>query len=415
MHQRRRDPRPAATQRMPQRNRPAVRIHSGPIQPQLPDTLQRLHRKRLVQLHNIQVPHRNPRTLQRLQTRRHRPQTHHRRINTRRRRRTHHRHHLQPQLPRQLILHHHQSSRPVIDPRRIPRRHRPILRKRRPQLCERLQTRIPTRMLIGIHHNRITLPLRHLHRHNLIRKPTRLNRRLRLHLRRKGKPILILPRHTIFLRHVLRRLAHPIRMMHRRQPRIRKPPSERRIVRLRNPPLIRHLRLRHHDRRTAHALHPAHDKHIPMVRLDHPGSHVQRSQARRTQPIKRHPGHRLRKTSQQPRHPRHVSVILTRLIRRPEVNVLNQVSRHSRPPDRLTNHDRRQIVRPNRRQTTPITTNRRPNRRTYCCTSHHDDNIVAYTNGRQPTLNAGKHQTLFKPDVSSRNLAAHPHQPIMTT
>lgn len=63
MQQRRGDTDPATTQRVTDSNRSAIDVYFSRIQSQITYTGQRLHGKSLIQLHQVEVLYRNPRSL----------------------------------------------------------------------------------------------------------------------------------------------------------------------------------------------------------------------------------------------------------------------------------------------------------------------------------------------------------------
>ncbi len=181
-------------------------------------------------------------------------------------------------------------------------------------------------------------------------------------LRPQRKRILLLPSNVIFLRHVFRGLRHRIHAVLALHQRIHKPPPNRRVVNLRLAAESL-LRLPHHKRRPRHALHAARNHHLRLATLDRPRRNRHRLHARSAQPVHRRPGNFLRHSREQQRHARHIAIIFPSLIRAPVDHVIHRrpihanVALHQRP-----NRNRRQIIRPHRRERPAKPPERRPHR-----------------------------------------------------
>ena len=88
-----------------------------------------------------------------------------------------------------------------------------------------------------------------------------------------------------------------------------------------------------------------------------------RGQPRRAEPVHRHTRNRVRQAREQRRHPGDVAVVLARLVRGAEVDVLDLARRYTGPLDGLGDREGRKVVRPLAREHTAVAPDGRPHRR----------------------------------------------------
>src|SRR6266403_1506576 len=170
VQQRNHQPRSRRSQRMPQRDSTTVHIHFLAIESQFFLDRQVLGRKRLVDFDQIDVVQRQPGPLQSELGGGHWPPAHQLGI--------HacdapvHDPSQRAQVPLLgLLQRHHDHGRTAIDdPASVPRRNRPILSKRRPQLGEPFHRGLRTPVIILRKHLGLTLPIFHRYRNNLLRQ-----------------------------------------------------------------------------------------------------------------------------------------------------------------------------------------------------------------------------------------------------
>ena len=290
---------------------------------------------------------------------RNRPQAHTRWINARRRRWADESNRLKPQALGEIRLDQQHRRRPIVDPGGVAGRDGAsvVLGKHRAQRCEFFDRRIWTRVFIGVNDDRPTFALSYLDRHDLGLELARCLRGRPLLLTFQGEAILIGAADVVLARDVLRRLTHRVGVIHLSQFRIRKPPPDRRVVHL-SISIECRLRLRDDKRRTTHALDAAGNHHIAVTRLDHPRRDVDRIQAGSAEPINGATRDGLRKPGQQRGHPGHIAVVLPSLIRSAEVDILDGGRVDAGSLDHLADDQRGQVIRPDRRQRTAVSSDR---------------------------------------------------------
>ena len=101
-----------------------------------------------------------------------------------------------------------------------------------------------------------------------------------------------------------------------------------------------------------------------------------RRQPRGTEAVDGDSGDRLRQACEQNRHARDVAVVLARLVRSTEVDVLDLFGRHTRTRDRLCDHGRREVVRPQTRKSTVLSSDRSADAREDDCAAHDPTNSI---------------------------------------
>ncbi len=160
---------------------------------------------------------------------------------------------------------------------------------------------------------RIAAPLRHRHRHDLLREPARRRGFGRPLLAAKRKLVLVVPADLEFLGDVLRRLGHRIDTVLCFEFAVNESPAERRVVDFGVAAKSRG-RFREHERRTRHRFDATRDHDVCVAAFDrvcritngiHPGT---------AQPVDGRAGHRRRQAGEQQRHPRDIAVVLARLV-----------------------------------------------------------------------------------------------------
>src|SRR5207302_7951340 len=135
--------------------------------------------------------------------------------------------------------------------------------------------------------------------------------------------VLILSRHAPPLGDVLTGLAHRLRRPFLGEARVDEAPAERRVVQLAVAARPRLARLRGHERRARHRLDAAGHEQLAVARDDGMTGGHDRRQARRAEAVERDTRGRIRKTGEQRAEARDVAVVLARLVRAAEVDVLD--------------------------------------------------------------------------------------------
>src|SRR5581483_2719110 len=195
----------------------------------------------------------------------------------------------------------------------------------------------------------------------LLVEPPRLRRRRPAPVRLQSELVLLLPRDAVALGDVLAGLAHRLERKELLHLRVREPPPEMRVVGHLVAARERLVRLREHERRTRHRLDAAGDEEVAvaahhcMTRAD------DRAQTRRAQPVDRHARDRLRETREERGHARDVAVVLPRLVRAAEPDVLDLVGGDAAPLDDLAHDERGEIVGTYVRERPAVAPDRRAN------------------------------------------------------
>ena len=163
-------------------------------------------------------------------------------------------------------------------------------------------------------------------------------------LRAQREGVLVLAAHAPALGDVLARLAHRLAGVPLLVAGVREPPAEGRVVDRPVPARVRGVRLRRDERRARHRLDAARDEEVAV-----PGDHRvagadDRGEARRAEAVHRHARDGLRQAREQRREPRDVPVVLARLVRAAEPDVLDLGRRHAGALDRRGDRDRGEVV-----------------------------------------------------------------------
>ena len=201
------------------------------------------------------------------------------------------------------------------------------------------------------------VPLDPVHRDELVVETSGFGRGSPALLRAQREGVLLRTRDAPALRDVLARLAHRLEREQLRQPRIRKPPAELRVVLgLR----FTEIRPRSHERRAAHRFDAAGDEELAVARGDCVRRGNDGGEPRRAEAVHRHARDGLRQPGQQHRHPRNVAVVLARLVRCAEVDVFDLIRRNAGTLDRGRDDSRREIVGPHTCERAAPAPDRRP-------------------------------------------------------
>ena len=143
------------------------------------------------------------------------------------------------------------------------------------------------------------------------------------------------------LGNVLAGLAHRLERKLLLQARIWKAPAQLRVVL----GAVAVFGFRPHERRPAHRLDSARDEEPSVARRNGVTRRHDRTQSRRAQTVHGDAGDCFRQPGKEHRHACDVAIVLTRLIRRAEVHVLDLLGAHARTLHRFRDHHGREIVR----------------------------------------------------------------------
>ena len=189
-------------------------------------------------------------------------------------------------------------------------------------------------------------------------------------LRAQGERVLVLARDAPALGDVLARLAHRLERELRLHRRVREAPAQGRVVH--RPVAAREggVRLRGHERRAAHRLDAAGHEQVAVAGGDRVAGADDGREAGRAEPIHGHSRNRVGQPREQRRHPGDVAVVLARLVRAAEVDVLDLRRVDAGALDRRGHRERRQVVRPHSCQAAAVAPDRRPHRREHDRAAH---------------------------------------------
>ena len=162
----------------------------------------------------------------------------------------------------------------------------------------------------------------------------------------ESERVLILAANAEALGDFLAGFAHRLEGEHGLHARVRKAPAKRRVPGGLGAARERVLGLPRDERRARHRLGAARDEELPVAGAHGMTGAHDRREARGAQPVHRDAGHLLGQTGEQRGHARDVAVILPRLIRGAEIDVLDLTRRHSGALDRFTDDEGREIVGP---------------------------------------------------------------------
>ena len=124
-------------------------------------------------------------------------------------------------------------------------------------------------------------------------------------------------------------------------------------------PAVRRLALGQHVRGARHRFDAARDHRVALAESDRLRRGVDRLQARPAEPVDRHAGNLDREAREQHRHPRDVAIVLTALIGRAEINVVDLGSVDARALHDGAQRDGGKIVRAHARERAAIAPDRR--------------------------------------------------------
>ena len=199
-----------------------------------------------------------------------------------------------------------------------------------------------------------------LDRDDLVVEPAGLDRGDRPPLALERERVLALAVDAVALGDVLRGLAHRVRVVHLGELRVEEAPAERRVLELARAAVPGAGRLGHHVRRPGHRFHAAADEHVAVADGDRVRGRVDRLQPGPAQPIDGQPADLDREAGQQHGHPRHVAVVLARLVRAAEDHVLDQRRVDAGAVDDGPQHERGEVVRADARERPAVAADRRP-------------------------------------------------------
>ena len=256
------------------------------------------------------------------------------------------------------------AAAPSLIPLALPGGHGALGAKRRLELREHVGSRLRSRMLVD---DDLT------DRDELVVEAARCVRQLPALLRASGERVLILARHAPLLGDVLARLPHRLQREHLLEPWVGEAPAERRVPQRPVATRERRVRLRRDERRAAHRLDATGDDDLGVT-CEHgvTGGHDRR-QTRGAETVQRDTCDRLRKAGEKRGHPRDVAVVLARLVRAAEVDVVDRAAVDRGSLHRGGDGDPREIVRPHARERTRVPPDRRANRGENDCARHRGD------------------------------------------
>ena len=168
-------------------------------------------------------------------------------------------------------------------------------------------------MFVLAHHDRVTLFLRHGHRHDLAVEEARLLRSNRALLRCECHAVLCFALDLVFSRDVLGGLGHRVHAIKLFHLFVDEAPADGRVVH-RVGATEGGLGLGHHERCAAHALHTTGDHQARLASPDGARCRAHCIESRSAQPIDGGAAQFERQAGQQRRHTRHVSVVFTGLV-----------------------------------------------------------------------------------------------------
>ena len=179
-----------------------------------------------------------------------------------------------------------------------------------------------------------------------------------LRLEREG--VLVLPAHTPALGDVLTGAAHRLERESPLELRVRKPPTERRVVQGAVAAWKRPIRLRGDERRARHRLDAAGDEQI-AVTGDHGVARTDDGgEAGCAETVDGHARDGLGKAGEEDGHARDVAVVLACLVRAAEPDVLDLLGGNACTVDGRADGDRRQVVGADCGEPAAVAADRRP-------------------------------------------------------
>ena len=214
-------------------------------------------------------------------------------------------------------------------------------------------------VFIGVHRHRIALTHRHGDQRDFFRHATGRNGARSLLLTGKGERVLVRPRDPEFRGNILGGLGHAFDAISFGDHLVDETPADRRVVDL-GPPGKGRTSLGHDEGRAAHALGPARDHQITLTALDLPRPGDHRIHAGGAKPVDRVRRYGSRQPGQEHDHPRQVAVVLARLVRRAQNDLIEPRPVHRRVArQKRIDRNGREVVSPDSRQHPAITPDRR--------------------------------------------------------
>ena len=215
-------------------------------------------------------------------------------------------------------------------------------------------------MFVACDDDRLAAPLGHRDRHDLIGEPPRLDGGDRPAVALERERILAAAIDRPSFGDVLACLAHRVRAVLRGQRRVDEPPAERRVLELPRSAIPGCVRLRHDIRRPGHRFDTAADEDITVADGDRVGRRVDRLQTAPAQAIHGEAADLDRQAGEEECHPRDVAVVLARLVRAAEDDVLDAARIDAGAVDDGPDDRCGQVVRPDGGEGAAIPTDRGP-------------------------------------------------------
>ena len=187
----------------------------------------------------------------------------------------------------------------------------------------------------------------------------------------QAEGVLVLAADPVALGYVLAGLAHRLgRDPELGHPRVDHPPAEGGVVHRLRAAGEAALGLLDHPRRPAHRLDPAGQVEVALAELDRAGGGVDRLQARGAEAVDGRTGNARRQPGEQRRHPRHVAVVLARLVGGAEVDVGDPLRVDPAALDRGADRVGGEVVGPQAGERAAVGAHRRPHRLDYVGLGH---------------------------------------------
>ena len=354
VEQRHDEPRTAHPERVADRDRAAVDVHALLVDPEVAHHRERLRGERLVQLDEVDVLDRDPRAVEQLADGRDRPDAHHGGIDARDGRADEGPERLDAEIPGALLAGDHECGGAVVDPARVPGRHGAVLAERGSQARELLGGRVRPRVLVV---------LELAGGDQLVGEAALRLRGCPALLRTERERVLILARDVPALRDVLARLPHRLAREPLLVAGVDEPPAERRVVD--RPVAAREGRvgLRGDERRAGHRLDAAGDEEVAVAGDHGMAGADDRGEPRCAEPIDGDARDRVRQAREQRGEAGDVAVVLARLVRAAEPDVLDLLRGDSRALDGSRDRERRKVVGPHGGEPAAVAADRRAHRR----------------------------------------------------
>ena len=217
----------------------------------------------------------------------------------------------------------------------------------------------------------VSRPLRRLDRDDLLGQPAGLGGGDGALVAAQGEGVLVLAADPVALGDVLAGLAHRLgRDAELGHARVDHPPAEGRVVHRLRAAGEGALGLLDDPGRPAHRLDPAGQVEVALAELDRAGGAVDRLQAGGAEAVDGGAGNAVRQAGQQRRHPRHVAVVLARLVGGAEVDVDDPLRVDAGALDHGADRVRGEIVGADAGEGAAVGAHRGSQRLDYVCVGH---------------------------------------------